>query len=56
MVCRAMAQDVVSEVVSAVVSEAAGAMVEAMGGKVFILLPEDGMDPLTVPLMGILTL
>jgi len=56
MQCRALAQAGVSEAVSAVVSEAVGAMEEALGGKALIPLPGDGMDPPTVPLMVVLTL
>ena len=49
-----MAQAVVSEVVSAVASEGAGAMEEASDGRGLILPPGDGMVRPTVPLMEIL--
>ena len=39
----------------AAVSEAAGAMEEALDGKALFPLAEEGIDPPTVLLMGVLT-
>ena len=52
---RVLVEDVVSGVVSDLVLARVEATGEALAGAELILLPDDGMYQLTIPLMGALT-